>query len=68
MNRKETNERKRMSKNNLSLEHQEYKLNGNLPIEEHILNFDVLNSTAEQARELVAWLQLELKAMRNIHK
>lgn len=39
-----------------------------LSIEEHILNFDVLNSTAEQARELLAWLQLELKAMRNIHK
>lgn len=39
-----------------------------LPIEEHILNFDVLYSTAEQARELVAWLQLELIAMRNIQK
>lgn len=55
-----------MSKNNLSLEHQESKLNENLPIEEHILNFDVLHSTAEQARELVAWLQLEIKAIRNI--
>lgn len=39
-----------------------------LPIEEHILNFDVLNSTAEQARELLAWLQLELKAIRSVHK
>lgn len=57
-----------MSKNNLSLEHQESKLNENLPIEEHILNFDVLHSTAEQARELVAWLQLELKAIRSVHK
>lgn len=38
------------------------------PIEKYILNFDVLNSTAEQARELVAWLQLELIAMRNIYK
>lgn len=37
-----------------------------LAIEEHILSFDVLNSTAEQARELVAWLQLEIKAIRNI--
>ncbi len=54
-----------MSKNNLSLEHQKYKLDENLSIEEHILNFDVLHSTAEQARELVAWLQLEIKATQN---
>lgn len=36
-----------------------------LPIEKYILNFDVLHSTAEQARELVAWLQLEIKATQN---
>lgn len=36
------------------------------PVEEYILNFDVLNSTAEQARELVAWLQLELKLQQNM--
>lgn len=56
-----------MDKFDLNIKQLVYKPT-DFPIEEYILNFDVLNSTAKQARELLAWLQLELKAMRNIHK
>lgn len=31
-------------------------------IKEYLLNFDVLNSTGQEARDLIAWLQLEIKA------
>ena len=60
-----SNKRNKMGKFDLNIKQQVYKP-VDLPIEEYILNFDVLNSTAEQARELVAWLQLEIKAIRNI--
>lgn len=30
-------------------------------MKESILSFDVLNATEQQARELIAWLQLEFK-------
>lgn len=29
-------------------------------IEKYLLNFDVLNKSGEEARELIAWLQMEL--------
>lgn len=29
-------------------------------IEKYLLNFDVLNKSGEEARELTAWLQMEL--------
>lgn len=54
-----------MSKNDLRIRQQSYR-SDKFPVEEYILNFDVLNSTAKQARELIAWLQLELKATRNM--
>lgn len=67
MSSKRTNKRNKMGEFDLNIKQHVYRP-VDLSIEEHILNFDVLNSTAEQARELLAWLQLELKAMRNIHK
>lgn len=30
-------------------------------VEAYLLNFDVLNKSGEEARELIAWLQMELK-------
>lgn len=30
-------------------------------VERYLLNFDVMNKSGEEARELIAWLQLELK-------
>lgn len=67
MGSKRKNKREKMGKSAFNTKQQIYKP-GDLLIEEHIINFDVINSTAEQVRELLAWLQLELKAMRNIKK
>lgn len=30
-------------------------------IKKHLLEFDVLNSTGQEARNLIAWLQMEIK-------
>lgn len=30
-------------------------------VERYLLDFDVMNRSGEEARELIAWLQLELK-------
>ena len=64
MSRERTNNKKRMDKYSFKTKQRDYKVD-TLSIEKYILNFDVLDSTAEQARELVAWLQLELKVMQN---
>lgn len=34
-------------------------------IKKYLLEFDVLKSTGQEARNLIAWLQLEIKANEN---
>ena len=61
MKRKKWNKGERMGKSVLNIKRQPC-----ISIDEYILNFDVLNSTPEQARELVAWLQVELKIRQKV--
>lgn len=37
-------------------------------VERYLLNFDVMNKSGEEARELIAWLQLELKTHNKLMK
>lgn len=37
-------------------------------VEKSLLNFDVMNKSGEEARELIAWLQLELKTHNKLMK
>lgn len=65
--------KKRNKENNrnichMSIEEQKYGNAAYILVEKSILEFDVLNAPENEARELLAWLQLELTAMRNIHK
>lgn len=46
---------------NMSIEEQNYRNNTYILVEKSILEFDVLNAPENEARELLAWLQLELK-------
>lgn len=67
MNKKK-NKETNMNICNMSIEEQNQRNNTYILVEKSILEFDVLNAPENEARELLAWLQLELIAMRNIHK
>lgn len=67
MNKKK-NKETNMNICNMSIEEQNQRNNTYILVEKSILEFDVLNAPENEARELLAWLQSELIAMRNIHK
>lgn len=60
MNKKK-NKETNMNICNMSIEEQNYRNNTYILVEKSILEFDVLNAPENEARELLAWLQLELK-------